>query len=325
VGDEQAARPGHRGEHRVEVEGRHRAQVDHLDRDAVLRGQRLGGGEGLVHHARHRHHGDVGALPDHLGHPDGHEVVGRRLRALHPVEQPVLDEHHRVRVLDGRPQQPVGVGRRRGHHHGEPGDVGEQGLEALRVLAAGRAAGAELGAHGDAHPGGPAGHEGHLRRLVQQLVEAHPEEVEVHDLDHRAHAGHGRAHAEADHGGLGDGRVPHPVAEAVVQAAHEPEHVAPGADVDAGDEDPLVGLELRLQRAADGVHGAEHGGVVRHRRRLGSLGAGPQHEVEQRATGGSSSSRRASSTAASSSAAISAASPSSSRRRRPPPGGAARG
>ena len=132
-----------------EVERRHRAQVDHLHRDA-LAGQLLGGGERLVHHPRHRHHRDVGAGPHDGRPPDRHEVVGRRLRPLHPVEQPVLDEDDRVRVLDGGPQQPVGVGRGRRHHDGEAGDVGEQRLEALRVLAARRAAGAELGAHGQA-------------------------------------------------------------------------------------------------------------------------------------------------------------------------------
>ena len=83
--------------------------------------------------------------------PIGSDVVGRRLRSLHAVEQPVLDEDHRVRVLDRGAQQAVGVGRRRRHDDGQPGDVREQRLEALRVLAARRAAGAELGAHGQRH------------------------------------------------------------------------------------------------------------------------------------------------------------------------------
>ena len=63
------------------------------------------------------------------------------------------------------------------------------------------------------------------------------------------------------------GRVAHPVAELVVQPAGEAEDVAAGADVDAGDEHPLVGRQLGLERGADGVHRAEHRGVGGQRRR----------------------------------------------------------
>ena len=93
--------------------------------------------------------------------------------------------------------------------------------------------------------GRAAGHEGHLGRLVEQLVEADADEVEVHQLDHRVHAGHGRADADAHDRRLGDRRVADAIAEAVVQAAHQPEHVAAGADVDAGDEHPLVAGRAR--------------------------------------------------------------------------------
>ena len=247
VGDQQPARLGHRLEDRGGVERGDGAQVDHLDRDA-LGGEGLGRGEGLVDHPRHRHDGDVAALPHDAGRADGDEVVGGRLRPLHPVEQAVLDEDHRVGVLDRRPQQAVGVRRGRRHDDAEPGDVGEQRLEALGVLAARRPAGAELGADGQRHLRRAAGHERQLRRLVEQLVEADADEVEVHQLDHRPHAGHRRADAEAHDRRLRDRRVPHPVAEPVAQAAGEPEDVAAVADVDAGDEHPLVGLELGLER-----------------------------------------------------------------------------
>ena len=78
-----------------------------------------------------------------------------------------------------------------------------------------------------------AGHERQLRRLVEQLVEADADEVEVHQLHHRSHARHRRADAEAHDRGLGDGSVADAVAEAIVEPAHEPEDVAAGADVDA--------------------------------------------------------------------------------------------
>ncbi len=106
---------------------------------------------------------------------------------------------------------------------------------------------------------------GQLGRLVEQLVEADAEEVEVHHLDHRAHAGHGRTHAQPDDGRLGDRGVAHPVAELVGQAPGEPEDVAAGADVDAGHEDPVVLGQLGFERGVDGVHGAEHRRIVGRR------------------------------------------------------------
>ena len=76
---------------------------------------------------------------------------------------------------------------------------------------------------------GAAGHERQLRGLVEQLVEADAEEVEVHQLDHGAHARHRGADAEADDRALGDRRVADAIAEPVVQAARQAEHVAAGA------------------------------------------------------------------------------------------------
>ena len=69
-----------------------------------------------------------------------------------------------------------------------PGDVREQRLEALRVLAARAAPGAELVRTVSATRGA-AGHERHLRGLVEELVEASADEVEVHDLDDRPQPG----------------------------------------------------------------------------------------------------------------------------------------
>ena len=62
----------------------------------------------------------------------------------------------------------------------------------------------------------------------------------------------------------------------------EPEDVAAGADVDAGDEHPVVCGELGLERGADGVHGAEHRCIAGGRRRLRPRRPGPHDEVGQR-------------------------------------------
>ena len=88
------------------------------------------------------------------------------------------------------------------------------------------------------------------------------------------HARHRRADAEADDRALGDRRVADPIAEAVVQAARQAEHVAAGRDVDAGDEDALVARELDFERGADRVHRAEHRSIGGRRGRLGPFGSG---------------------------------------------------
>ncbi len=77
------------------------------------------------------------------------------------------------------------------------------------MLASRGTPGAELGPHGERHLRGPAGHERQLGRLVEQLVEANPEEVEVHQLDDGAHPGHRGAYAEAYDRRLRDGGVAH--------------------------------------------------------------------------------------------------------------------
>ena len=90
---------------------------------------------------------------------------------------------------------------------------------------------------------------GSLAAWFEQLVQADTEEVQVHDLDDRPHPGHGRTDTEPDDRRLGDRRVPDPVPEAVAQAAGQAEDVAAFTDVDAGEEDPLVRLQLRFEGA----------------------------------------------------------------------------
>jgi hypothetical protein len=159
----------------------------------------------------------------------------------------------------------------------------EQCLETLRMLTPRRPPGTELRAHGQRHLGRAAGHERELRRLVQELIETHTDEVEVHDLDDGTHAGHGRADRETHDRSLGDRRVAHAVGKPLVQPAREPEHVAAGADVDARDEDTLVRLELDFECSTNGVHRAEHGRVVGGWRRLDARRPLTQHEVVERA------------------------------------------
>src|SRR6516165_12119141 len=100
------------------------------------------------------------------------------------------------------------------------------------MLAARRTSGTELSAHRQAHLGRPARHERELGRLVQQLVETDSDEVEVHDLHHGPHAGHGGSHAQTYDGRFRNRGVADTLTEAVSQSPGESEHVAPGTDVD---------------------------------------------------------------------------------------------
>ena len=50
---------------------------------------------------------------------------------------------------------------------------------------------------------------GSFAAWFEQLIEADAEEVEVHQLDHRAHPGHRRADAEADDRRLGNRGIAH--------------------------------------------------------------------------------------------------------------------
>ena len=155
------------------------------------------------------------------------------------------------------------------------------------MLAARGTSRAELRAHGQRHLGRAARHERQLRSLVEQLVETNAEEVEVHDLDHGPHPGHGGADAEADDRALGNRRVAHAIAEAFVQTTREAEDVASGRDVDPGDEHTLVAHELRFERGADCVHGSEHRCVGGRSLRLGSFWSCAHDEVGQRGRRGS--------------------------------------
>ncbi len=269
-----------RVEDRCDIEGSHRPQVDDLDGDALV-AHPFGGGDRFVDHPGDGDHGHVRSRSHDHGLADRKEMVGRWLRSLHAVQQPVLDEDHRIGVLDRRTEQAVGVGGGRRHDDAESGDVRQQCFQTLRVLAPRGPPRAELRPHGQRHLRGPTGHEGEFRRLVEQLVEAHAEKVEVHHFDNRAHASHRRANTEADDCRLGDRGVAHPVTELVGEPPGEPEDVASGADVDSGDEHPVVLGELHFQGRADGVHGPEHRRMIGRRRRLPPRRSCPHDEVRQ--------------------------------------------
>ncbi len=169
----------------------------------------------------------------------GCEIAGRILLA--EVEVLVLDEDHRVGIGDRADQQPGGIRGVARHHDLEPGDVGDPGLQALRVLGRAPRARAALGAQHERHPELPAGHEVGLGSRVDELVQGEREEVDEHDLQHRPLARLGRADRDAADRRLADRRVDHPLgAELLGQAGGHRVRTALG-DVLADHEHVVVG------------------------------------------------------------------------------------
>ncbi len=185
-----------------------------------------------------------------LAERDGLELLGHL--ALHRVEEPVLEEDHRVVVVDRRPEEPAGVGRAGREHDLEPRDVHEPRLELLCVLRARRPAGAALRPDRQRHLQLPAGHVPELGRLVHDLLERERQEVLVHDLDDRAHALHRGADARADDRHLGDRGVANPLgAELLDEPLRDAHRAAHLGDVLAHDEHVLVGAHRGRERVTN--------------------------------------------------------------------------
>src|ERR1700727_2407350 len=125
------------------------------------------------------------------------------------------------------------------------------------MLRPGGPPGAELGSDNKRHRRATPGHEVELRRLVHDLVEAHTDEVQIHDLYDRLHSGHGRADGQPDDGALRDRRVEDTSSKLGVQATGQSEDVAAFADVDAGEHHSRILAQCMLEGIVNCVHHLE--------------------------------------------------------------------
>ena len=238
-------------EHGLAVPGQDRPQVEHLDLEAVLGRQPVGGVLGGVHH---RAPGDDRRVVARAVHPRAAELDGLAALghlALEPAVQVlVLEVEHRVRIVQRRQQQALGVGRRGRARDLQTRHVREAGLGVLRVEgAAGEAAAARQPHHdGDADAGSVMllGRHGH------DVVPGAGHEVGELHLRDGAHAGDRGARAGADDGGLGQRRVDHARgAELLLEPVRGLEGAAGRADVLPDDEDALVPAQLVAERLPD--------------------------------------------------------------------------
>ena len=200
---------------------------------------------------------DVGAGARHRGAPDRRDVFGvERDRALLLVDDEVLHDEDGVVIADGRLQQPLGVGRVRGRDDLQSGGGGEPALEALRMLRGELVAGAVGRADDQWAAHLAAEHGSDLGCVIDDLVHRDEQEVEGHDLDHRALAEHRGADAGADEALLGDRGVAHAVGpELVEQTGGDLVGAVEDADLLAHHEDALVARELLAQRQARSPRG----------------------------------------------------------------------
>ena len=270
----------------VLVERQQRARIPDLDGDPVGLGFRRRF-QRLVDESSGGDDGDVFALAVQPADPELERLDLLRHLALDRVEQPVLEEEHRVVVVDRAPEQVACVDRRGRERDLQTGHVDEPRLELLRVLCSGRPARTTLGPDRQRDLELAAGHVPVLGGLVHDLLHRESREVLVHDLDDRAHALHGRADTRAHDRHLRDRGVAHTLgAELLQHALGDAHRAAHLGDVLAHDEDVRVaphGLDhdvpdrlairrLRhltlLGRRGAGLRpaGATGGEEVRHRR-----------------------------------------------------------
>ena len=166
----------------------------------------------------------------------------------------MLQEHHRIVIPDGCLQKALGVRRRGGADHLQPGNMGKQGLQTLGMLtgvAASRAHGCPE-YHRNFYLA--AGHVPKLRRLVHHRVQTDGDEIIVHPLHYRPQAPHGGAYRHAGEAGFADGRVNHPVgAELLQKAPGDGKHIAHDAHILAQDDDVFIPDHFLMKGLADGL------------------------------------------------------------------------
>ena len=237
-------------EHRLAVPRDQRAQVEHLDGDAVV-GELRRRLVGRVDHRAPGDHGDVVARAVDAGLAERRRVaVVRHLALDAPVEVLVLEEQDGVRVLDRGDEQALRVLGRRRAHDLEAGDVREARLRVLRVERPAREAAAGRKAQHDRDR--RAGAVVLLRGDGDEVVPGAGDEVRELHLRHRPHAHQRRAGRAGDDRRLRERHVEHaPRAELLLEAQRHLEGAAVDADVLAEDEDALVAAHLLPEAVGD--------------------------------------------------------------------------
>ena len=255
--DDAAAGAAHRLEHRVEVQRGERAQVDDLERAALLRGG-LGRLQRRLHHRAVGQHGDVvagrGPPASRTAAPGVASVSTSRLLPVPPLG---LEEDDRVGVGDRLLDAPVGVDRVADGDHLEARRCARSSASGLSLWCSTAPMPPPNGMRMTIGIGSLPLRAGvDLGDLRDDLVVGREDEPVELDLADRPVAAHGQADRGAEDAGLGERGVDDAVlAEVLLQAVGDPEDAAELADVLAHEHDlgvVLHGLaQAEVERLAD--------------------------------------------------------------------------
>jgi hypothetical protein len=133
-----------------------------------------------------------------------------------------------------------------------PGNMAEPGVQRLRMLRGRTARRSHRGAHHHRHLPLSARHVMDFGGLVHHLVHGQRDEVAEHDVDHRTHSGHRRAHGKPGEARFGNRRIEHALfAELFEQAGKHLERRAGFGHILAQNADAFVAAHLFGQRLAN--------------------------------------------------------------------------
>ena len=263
-------------QHGFAIERRGRAKVDYRRLHAAL-GEIVGGLVGEIDHPTHRDDRNVTPFAGHVGLAERNRIGLVGHFSLDVVHRLVFEHDDRIVVPDRLDHQALRLVRVGRQHDLEARDVGEEGIEALRVLRRRAETGAVHGA--DDHRGHrlAAEHVAELGGLIEDLVETDAHEIDEHQVGDRPQPGRGGADRSADEGQFGDWRVEHPLAsELRHQALGDAERAAPrvllagragaAGDVLAHHDHARIALHFLTDRLVDGLTIA----LFRHLRPLSS-------------------------------------------------------
>ena len=180
----------------------------------------------------------------------------------------MLEEQHRVGVLDGGAEHPAHVGGRGRDDDLQAGDVRVGGLDRLRVVQRAVHAAAPRRPHHQRHREVAVAPVVDAGRLRHELVEAGVDEVGELDLGDRTQPGQRQPDPDPDDRALGQRGVEHArLAELLGQVVGGAEHAAARAHVLAEDHHAVVGREELLLRPPDGVDDVALGATLGQRHR----------------------------------------------------------
>ena len=197
-----------------------------------------------------RHDGSIRPLECHAGLAEGHVVPGvRHSPAYGTIEVLVLEEQHRVWLLNGGQQKPFGILRRAGHDDLQPRYVGEPRLHALRMERSRPDVTAERGT--DRHVERCAPPVVCRRQIVYDLVEPAGDKIRVLDFQDGLEAFQRQAHGRPDGPTLYDRRIADPLgAELLDEPLRHLEDPAVRSYILPKQHDAIVGLHCLAQPLA---------------------------------------------------------------------------